>query len=197
MPLALHLTAPPTPTATATAPTASAPATAPTSSTPAPAPLVQLPARPASGAWVLRADRLVFRDTRFRGVVRVRTAAGTVRVLKFTARSLNALGLDVTTGRGRAALRMRARPASTSTLQGRGGDGMVTLYVRSLSGSLHGREITLTPDAVPDWLSPTVSPAAPATPARTLTFAGATMSTLAQFGGDLSLPGPEFRSTAG
>ncbi|MFJ8492814.1 hypothetical protein ACIRBZ_31380 [Streptomyces sp. NPDC094038] len=155
------------------------------------------PVRPAKGPCVLRADRLVLRGARFRGVVSVRTGAGSVRALKFTVRSLDAVNLDLTAGRGRAAMRLRARPATTSTLRGQGDGGVATLYVRRLTGRVTGlgggplpadRTISVTPDAVPRWLSH------PAT--RTITLAAATASQLTQYGGRLSIRGPQLRTTA-
>ncbi|MFB7506006.1 hypothetical protein [Streptomyces broussonetiae] len=175
-------------------------ASAHVSSPPAAAPLDLPPARPAKVSWVLRADRLVLRGARFRGVVRVRTAAGTVRALKFTVRSLDAVGLDLSAGRGRTATRLRAGPTTTSTFGGQGADGVVTLYVRRLSGTLTRltggplpahRTVTLTPDAVPHWLSH------PATPARTITLVAVTVRQAAQFGGRLSVTGPQLRAAAG
>jgi hypothetical protein len=193
-------TAPTPRSASAPKSTSAQPSASPTPSSSSGAPLDLPPIRPANGSWVLRADRLVLRGSRFRGVVTLRTAAGAVRVLKFTARSLDAVDLDVTAGRGRAALRLRSRPASTSTIEGRGGDGTVTLYVSKLSGTLVGldgsplpadRAVTLTPDAVPLWLSQ------PPSRTRTLTFVDATMSPVAQFGGQLSLTGLALRTAAG
>ncbi|KUN00071.1 hypothetical protein AQI95_35465 [Streptomyces yokosukanensis] len=190
-PTATHVPKPAESTARAT-PSASA--------APSDAPLDAPPVRPAGAPWVLRADRLALRGARFDGVVRVRTAAGTVRALKFTVRSLNAVDLDVTAGRGRAAMRLRAGPATTATLKGRGAAGTVTLYVRRLSGTVVGlgggplppdRAVTLTPDAVPDWL------AHPVTPARTITFAAATATQVAQCGGTLSIRGLLLRTAAG
>ncbi|MEU9339712.1 hypothetical protein AB0D74_00595 [Streptomyces sp. NPDC048278] len=157
------------------------------------------PVRPAKGPCVLRADRLVLRGARFRGVVSVRTGAGSVRALKFTVRSLDAVSLDLTAGRGRAAMRLRARPATTSTLRGQGKGGVATLYVRRLTGRVTGlggaplpadRTISVTPDAVPRWLSH------PATRTRTITLAAATASQLTQYGGRLSIRGPQLRTTA-
>ncbi|MFF7472958.1 hypothetical protein [Streptomyces sp. NPDC008092] len=159
------------------------------------APLV----RPAKGPCVLRADRLVLRGARFRGVVSVRTGTGSVRALKFTVRSLDAVNLDLTAGRGRAAMRLRARPATTATLKGQGAGGVTTLYVRKLTGRVTGlgggplpadRTVSVTPDAVPRWLSH------PATRTRTITLAAATASQITQFGGRLSIRGPQLRTTA-
>ncbi|MFD8395869.1 hypothetical protein ACFV2N_43440 [Streptomyces sp. NPDC059680] len=127
----------------------------------------------------------------------MRTEAGAVRVLKFTARSVTAVDLDMTAGRGRAAMRLRAGPRSTATLKRKGNTGVVTLYVRELSGTVTGlggaplpadRTVTLTPDAVPSWLSH------PAVPARTLSFSNATVAQIAQFGGDLSVSGAVYRA---
>ncbi|WP_234539064.1 hypothetical protein [Streptomyces shenzhenensis] len=157
--------------------------------------------RSAKGPCVLRADRLVLRGARFRGVVSVSTGGGTVRALKFTVRSLDAVNLDLTAGRGRAAMRLRARPATTSTLRGQGAGGVATLYVRKLTGrvtSISGgrlpahRTVTVTPDAVPHWLSHLATRSS----ARTITFSGATASQITQFGGRLSIRGPQLRSAA-
>ncbi|MGJ5748871.1 hypothetical protein FB563_6430 [Streptomyces puniciscabiei] len=130
----------------------------------------------------------------------MRTAAGAVRMLKFTARSVNAVDLDLTAGRGRAAMRLRTGPGITATLKRKGSGRGVTLYVRRLSGTVTGlggaplpadRTVTITPDAVPDWLSH------PAVPARTLSFTDATVAQIAQFGGDLSVRGTAYRAPAG
>ncbi|MGY4981949.1 hypothetical protein ACWCYL_33225 [Streptomyces sp. 900105755] len=156
------------------------------------------PVRPAKGPCVLRADRLVLRGARFRGVVSLRTGTGSVRALKFTVRSLDAVNLDLTAGRGRAAMRLRARPATTSTLKGPGTGGVATIYVRRLTGRVTGlggsplpadRTVSVTPDAVPRWLSH------PATRTRTITLDAATASQITQFGGRLSIKGPHLRTT--
>ncbi|AKJ08676.1 hypothetical protein ABB07_01060 [Streptomyces incarnatus] len=164
------------------------------------APLDRPPVRPASPSWVLRTDRLVLRGAAFEGVVTVRRAAGVVRMLKFTARSVDAVDLDVTAGRGRAAMRLRTGHRTTATLKRGGSRRVVTLYVRRLSGTVTGlggaplpadRTVTITPDAVPDWLSD------PAVPARTFTFTDATVAQIAQFGGDLSVRGAVYRAAGG
>ncbi|MGW7237781.1 hypothetical protein [Streptomyces sp. NPDC054804] len=157
------------------------------------------PLRAAEGSWVLRADRLVLRGARFHGTVTVRTATGTVRALRFTVRSLDAVDLDLTAGRGRAALRLRARPATTSSFKGQGADGVVTLYVRKLSGRVTGlgggplpahRGVTVTPDAVPRWL------AHPVARTRTITLVSASVAQAVQIGGRLSIKGPRWRAAA-
>lgn len=153
-------------------------------------PVAELPDRPANVPWVLRADRLVLHGGAFRGVVTARTAAGSERVLKFTARSLGFDDLDLTAGRGHAAMRLRAKSATTSTVKGK---DVVTLYTQKLSGTLVGlggdplpahRSVTVTPDALPAWL------AHPAVPTRTITFENVTVSQVAQLSGDISIDGP-------
>ncbi|PBC62718.1 hypothetical protein BKI49_15755 [Streptomyces sp. Tue6028] len=154
-------------------------------------------ARPPDVPWVLRADRLVLHGSSFRGVAVLRTAAGSERVLKFTARSLDLGGLDLTAGRGRSAVRLRARPATTSTVKG---EDVVTLYVQKLSGTLVGlggaplpadRGVTVTPDALPPWLSDSTAPT------RTITFKNVTVSQAARLSGDLSIAGPTLGLVAG
>lgn len=153
-------------------------------------PAARLPGPATNVPWVLRADRLVLHDSAFRGVVIVRTAAGSKRVLKFTARSVEFGDLDLTAGRGRAAMRLRTRPATTSTLKGK---DMVTLYAQKLYGTLVGlggaplpadRSVTVTPDALPPWLSH------PTAPSRTITFEDVTVSQVARLSGDMSIAGP-------
>ncbi|MEV4449141.1 MULTISPECIES: hypothetical protein [Streptomyces] len=186
LPLVLHL-ATPTVSKASLAPggirTSKAPADAGT-------PVARPPGRPVNVPWVLRADRLVLHGSAFRGVVTVRTAAGSARALKFTARSLDFGDLDLTAGRGRAAMRLRTKPATTSTVKGKDG---VTLYTQKLSGTLVGlggaplpadRSVTVTPDALPPWLSH------PAVPIRTITFENVTVSQVARLSGDMSIAGP-------
>ncbi|WP_329288423.1 hypothetical protein [Streptomyces sp. NBC_01455] len=153
-------------------------------------PVARLPAPATNVPWVLRADRLVLHDGAFRGVVVVRTTAGSKRVLKFTARSLDFGDLDLTAGRGRAAMRLRTRPATTSTLKGK---DVVTLYAQKLYGTLVGlggaplpadRSVTVTPDALPPWLSH------PTAPSRTITFENVTVSQVTRLSGDMSIAGP-------
>ncbi|MER5404984.1 hypothetical protein [Streptomyces sp. NPDC002769] len=161
------------------------------------APVARPPDRPANVPWVLRADRLVLHGSAFRGVVIVRTAAGSERLLKFTARSLDFGDLDLTAGRGRAAMRLRAKPATTSTFKGK---DVVTLYTRKLYGTLVGlggaplpadRSVTVTPDALPPWLSH------PAVPTRTITFENVTVSQVARLSGDMTIAGPALSVATG
>ncbi|WP_326647546.1 hypothetical protein [Streptomyces sp. NBC_01750] len=147
--------------------------------------------RPGNVLWVLQAGRLVLHGSAFHGVVTVPTAAGPLRALKFTARSLDIGDLDLAAGRDGVMVRLRAKPATTSTIKGKG-KGVVTLYTRKLSGTVTGlggaplpadRSVTVTPDALPSWLSHT------AVPTRTVAFENVTVSQVAQIGGDLSITG--------
>ncbi|WP_306185132.1 hypothetical protein [Streptomyces sp. MK5] len=174
-------------------------ATSTTPSSPGTPPLDPPPVRPADAPWVLRADRLVLRAAAFRGVVTVRSGAGTVEALKFTARSVDAVSFGMTAGKGRAVMRLGTRAGTTSTLEGHGGDNTVTLYLRVLSGTLTDlggaplpadRTVTVTPDSVPDWLADLASPA------RAITFVNVTVSPLTQSGAHLSIPGPLFQAGA-
>ncbi|MFD4138644.1 hypothetical protein [Streptomyces sp. NPDC058572] len=157
------------------------------------APRDRSPAPLGSRPWVLRAERLVLHGSVFHGVVTVRTAAGAERVLKFTARLMDIAGLDLTTG-GSSGLRLRARPAATSTVRGK---NVVTLYTARLSGSLTSlggaplpavRNVTISPDSLPGWLSH------PGVASRTVAFDDVSMSQIGQFGGDLTIAGPDFRA---
>ncbi|MEU0369765.1 hypothetical protein ABZ070_05770 [Streptomyces sp. NPDC006283] len=145
--------------------------------------------RPGNVPWVMRADRLVLRGGAFHGVVTVRTAAGPSRALKFTARSMDITDLDLSASRAGVTVRLRARSGTTSTSKG---NDVVTLYTGKLSGTVAGlggaplpadRRITVTPDALPSWLSLTGAPT------RTLTFENVTMSQVARLGGELSVTG--------
>jgi hypothetical protein len=147
------------------------------------------PDRPGNVPWVLQAGRLVLHGSAFHGVVTVQTAAGPLRALKFTARSLDIGGLDLAAGHSGTVVRLRAKPSTTSTIKG---NGVVTLYTRKLSGTVTGlggaplpadRSVTVTPDALPSWLSRS------AVSTRTVTFENVTVTQVAQFGGDLSVPG--------
>ncbi|MCX4695670.1 hypothetical protein [Streptomyces sp. NBC_01408] len=157
-------------------------------------PTDQRPTHPANVPWELRAGRLVLHGSTFHGVVTVRTTAGSERVLKFTARSLDIVDLGLSAGHGRAAMRLRAKPATTSTATGK---EVVTLYTQKLSGtvtSLDGaplpadRSVTLTPDTLPPWLPH------PTAPTRTLTFENVTASQVAPFNGTLSITGAAFNT---
>ncbi|MGW7366163.1 hypothetical protein ACWGI8_22675 [Streptomyces sp. NPDC054841] len=163
------------------------------------APVDRTPALPSGFPWQLRADRLVLHESAFHGVVTVRTATGPKRVLKFTARSLDIGDLDVTAGHGPVVTRLRARPGTTSTVR-TAGKGVVTLYTLRLSGTVVGlggaplpedRRVTVTPDALPQWLSQ------PAVPVRTLALADVTATQVAQFGGDLSVTGAVLSAAPG
>ncbi|MFJ8076405.1 hypothetical protein ACIQ7Q_21275 [Streptomyces sp. NPDC096176] len=145
--------------------------------------------RPGNVPWVMRADRLVLHGSAFHGLVTVRTAAGPQQALKFTARSMDIADLDLAASRAGVTVRLRAGSGTTSTIKGK---NVVTLYAGKLSGTVTGlggaplpadRSVTVTPDALPSWLSRTGAPT------RTLTFENVTVSQVTQFGGELSVTG--------
>ncbi|MET8330588.1 hypothetical protein [Streptomyces sp. NPDC005181] len=157
------------------------------------APLDRPSARLANEPWILRAGRLVLHGSAFRGVVTVRTPAGPKRLLKFTSRSVDIGDLDLTT-RPSGAIHLQSKPATTSTIRG---DGLVTLYLEELSGTLTSlggaplpavRSVTLTPDALPQWLFHAVAHP------RTVSFDTVTVSQAGQFDGDLTIEGALFRA---
>ena len=142
--------------------------------------------------WTLKSSDLELINTQFWGVVTVPTAAGDVRVLKFTAQEVNIGDLDMSTQQVGQELHVQGGPGTTSTMTG----GTVTMYVTSLSGTLASAEgiplswlgvnLTLTPDTLPQWLYDLIGDV-PIPLTLSLTNAVATQT--GQFGGDLTIPG--------
>jgi hypothetical protein len=142
--------------------------------------------------WTLKSSDLELINTQFWGVVTVPTAAGDVRVLKFTAQAVNIGDLDMSTQQIGQELHVQGGPGTTSTLNG----GTVTMYVTSLSGTLASAEgiplgwlgihLTLTPDTLPQWLYDLIGDV-PIPLTLGLTDAVATQT--GQFGGNLTIPG--------
>ncbi len=142
--------------------------------------------------WTLKSSNLELINTQFWGVVTVPTAAGDVRVLKFTAQEVNIGDLDMSTQQIGQDLHVQGGPGTTSTMRG----GTVTMYVTSLSGTLNAAEgiplgwlginLTLTPDTLPQWLYDLIGDI-PIPLTLDLTNAVATQA--GQFGGDLTIPG--------
>jgi hypothetical protein len=209
--------APGTPTVPATPPTATTPTGGAT--TPAP-PVATTPAAPSAKAlanrmcnarllaapldtsfspsnlpadpWTLKTSRLELINTEFHGVVTVHTAAGDVRVLKFTAEQVNIDNLDMSAPQDGRRLHVQGGPGTTSTMR----HSTVTMYVTSLSGTLSKAEgiplawlnvnLTLTPDSLPQWLYDLIG----AVPIPlTLELTNATAIQAGQVGGDLTIPG--------
>ncbi|WP_034088430.1 hypothetical protein [Streptacidiphilus albus] len=142
--------------------------------------------------WTLKSSSLELINTQFWGVVTVPTAAGDVRVLKFTAQEVNIGDLDMSTQQIGQELHVQGGPGTTSTMRG----GTVTMYVTSLSGTLAeaegiplawlGVNLTLTPDTLPQWLYDLIG----SVPIPlTLTLNNAVATQTGQFGGNLTIPG--------
>ena len=151
-------------------------------------PAGEMPAVP----WTLKSSSLELINTQFWGVVTVPTAAGNVRVLKFTAQEVNIGDLDMSTQQIGQELHVQGGPGTTSTMRG----GTVTMYVTSLSGTLAAAEgiplawlgvnLTLTPDTLPQWLYDLIG----SVPIPlTLTLNNAVATQTGQFGGNLTIPG--------
>ncbi|WP_143079087.1 hypothetical protein [Streptomyces monashensis] len=136
--------------------------------------------------------------TRFAGVVTVRTAAGTERLLKFTVRSFEAADLDLTVRRGLATWHLKAGAGTVATA-----GSPATLYAEKLVGTAlvpgrrtavpHGR-VVISPSSVPRWLSPRV-PAARNTRRRTVVIEGAALYRIRLTGGTLTMPRPHLTMT--
>lgn len=148
----------------------------------------EMPAVP----WTLKSSSLELINSQFWGVVTVPTAAGDVRVLKFTAQEVNIGDLDMSTQQIGQELHVQGGPGTTSTMRG----GTVTMYVTSLSGTLAAAEgiplawlgvnLTLTPDTLPQWLYDLIG----SVPIPlTLTLNNAVATQTGQFGGNLTIPG--------
>ncbi|OON79729.1 hypothetical protein [Streptomyces tsukubensis] len=126
--------------------------------------------------WQLDSSKLTLNGLDYKGVVKVRTAGGTVKnVLKFTASSLDIKDLDQTTvGPNGTTGHVQASPGSTSTFR----DGEVTMYTEELKGNLFGLiPITFSPDTPPPINVPFAF------------FTDVHVVQAGQFGGDLTIPG--------
>jgi hypothetical protein len=142
--------------------------------------------------WTLKTSRLALGSAQFWGVRMVDTAAGPVKVLKFTAQTVQIDNLDMSVNQNGQLLHVQGGPSTTSTIEG----GTVTMYVTSLSGTLSkaegiplaelGVKLTLTPDSLPEWLYDLVG----SVPVPLdLELNDATAIQTGQFGGDLTIPG--------
>ncbi|MHA6762954.1 hypothetical protein [Streptacidiphilus sp. PAMC 29251] len=142
--------------------------------------------------WTLKTSRLALGSTQFWGVKTVDTAGGPVRVLKFTAQTVQIDNLDMSANQNGQLLHVQGGPSTTSTISG----GTVTMYVTSLSGTLSkaegiplaalGIKLTLTPDSLPEWILDLVGDVP--IPLN-LELTDATAIQTGQFGGNLTIPG--------
>lgn len=143
--------------------------------------------------WTLHSSTLGLYGAKFYGLVDVRTATGTKRVLKFMVDRVDIGDLDMSTLEGNGVtFHVKGAPGSTSTMRG----GEVTMYVERLSGHLSKilglpipidlGEITLTPDTLPQWLYDLIG----SIPIPLdLELKNVTAVQAGQFGGTLTIPG--------
>jgi hypothetical protein len=129
--------------------------------------------------WTLKSSLLALHGLDYEGIVKVKTADGTVKdVLKFTTTGIDIGDLDqfVVGPGGKGHIEVKAAKGSTSTITG----GTTTLYTESLSGNLLGLvPITFTPKAPPPLTL------------KELFFTNVTVVNAGQFGGNLHVPGME------
>ena len=133
----------------------------------------------ANDPWHLSSSKLGLNGLCYRGLVDIKTQAGTKRVMKFTADSIDIGDLHQTVDNRDAHgnivthTQIKTAPGSTSTI-----DGPVTMYTEKLSGSMFGLlPITFTPDFPPPIQISKVF------------FTNATVDQAGQFGGTLSMKG--------
>ncbi|WP_156178949.1 hypothetical protein [Saccharothrix sp. ST-888] len=130
-------------------------------------------------------------------MVTLETTAGPERILRFTARTVDISDLDLATRRGGVTWHLLAASGTTSTVAG----APMTLYAEELSGTVTGlgdgphppaRTVTITPDAIPQWLrNPVDQPSG--TGIRTLVLEDVTLSRTRLVDGDLTIPGLHLR----
>lgn len=130
----------------------------------------------ADQPWRLESTKLSLHGLGYDGIVKVRTASGTVKnVLKFTVTGLDIKDLhQLTVGPDGYTGHVKGAPGSTSTIR----DGKVTLYTEELKGNLLGLiPVDFTPDSPPPLTLPE------------LFFTKVTVVQAGQFGGTLHIPG--------
>ncbi|QMV21696.1 hydrogenase expression protein HypF [Streptomyces sp. SCUT-3] len=131
-----------------------------------------LPDRP----WTLETSLLALHGLDYKGIVKVRTANGTVKdVLKFTASGVDIRDLhQLVDGGGGVTYHVQARKGSTSEIR----NGTVTMYTESLKGNLFGLiPVTFSPESPPPLNVPEAF------------FTKVTVVQAGQFGGTLKIPG--------
>jgi hypothetical protein len=128
--------------------------------------------------WYLQASSLTLKGADYQGIVKVRTANGTVkRVLKYVISGgtdigdLHQLVKDKQSGK---TYHVQAAKGSTSTITG----GPTVMYTESISGNLLGLiPLTFTPDSPPPLNIPLIY------------FTNVKVTQAGQFGGTLTVPG--------
>ncbi|MCA1217994.1 hypothetical protein [Streptomyces sp. 8L] len=133
----------------------------------------------ANDPWHLTSSNLGLNGLCYRGLVDIKTQAGTKRVMKFTADSIDITDLHQTVdnkdahGNVVTHTQIETAPGSKSTI-----DGPVTMYTEKLSGNMFGLlPITFSPDFPPPIQIDKVF------------FTNAKVDQAGQFGGTLSMKG--------
>ncbi|KKD02919.1 hypothetical protein [Streptomyces sp. WM6386] len=135
---------------------------------------VPLPAEP----WYLNASSLLLKGADYKGIVKVRTADGTVKeVLKYVisdGTDIGDLHQTVKDEQSGKTYHVQAAKGSTSTIR----DGDTVMYTESISGNLLGLiPITFSPESPPPLNIPLIY------------FTKVTVVQAGQFGGTLHVPG--------
>ncbi|MGW3496049.1 hypothetical protein [Streptomyces sp. NPDC001020] len=135
--------------------------------------IVALPDDP----WQLQASSLLLKSADYQGVVKVRTANGTVKkVLKYVISGGTDIGdlHQLVVGPNGLTYHVQAAKGSTSTIR----DGDTVMYTESISGNLFGLiPVTFSPDKPPPLNIPLIY------------FTKVKVTQAGQFGGTLRLPG--------
>ncbi|MFF4209611.1 hypothetical protein ACFYZE_09720 [Streptomyces sp. NPDC001796] len=135
--------------------------------------ILSLPDKP----WHLQASSLLLKGADYQGVVKVRTANGTVkRVLKYVISDGTDIGdlHQLVDGPNGVTYHVQAAKGSTSTIR----DGKTVMYTESISGNLLGLiPVTFSPDNPPPLNIPLIY------------FTNVKVTQAGQFGGTLTVPG--------
>ncbi|MEV6947407.1 hypothetical protein AB0N07_36680 [Streptomyces sp. NPDC051172] len=140
----------------------------------------------ADDPWYLNASSLTLKGADYQGIVKVRTANGTIkRVLKYVISGGTDIGDLHQTVKDHGinkTYHVQAGPGTTSKITG----GPTTMYTESISGNLLGLiPLTFTPDSPPPLNIPLIY------------FTNVKVVQAAQFGGTLNVPGMRIYTTDG
>jgi hypothetical protein len=127
--------------------------------------------------WHLQASSLLLKGADYQGIVKVRTANGTVKkVLKYVISGGTDIGdlHQLVDGQQGETYHVQAGKGSTSTIR----DGKTVMYTESISGNLFGLvPVTFSPDSPPPLNIPLIY------------FTNVKVTQAGQFGGTLTVPG--------
>ncbi|MFD1662613.1 hypothetical protein ACFSL4_31685 [Streptomyces caeni] len=135
--------------------------------------------------WHLQASSLLLKGADYQGIVKVRTANGTVKkVLKYVVSDGTDIGdlHQLVDGQKGETYHVQAAKGSTSTIR----DGDTVMYTESISGNLFGLiPVTFSPDNPPPLNIPLIY------------FTKVNVTQAGQFGGTLHVPGMHVFTTGG